>query len=81
METTKIAKIIDSSGAHNVAVDLTHALEILTLDPEQAIQLIQRANDNLRLHVNVARRTRTVTAPDKLHHYPAANPRPILKML
>ena len=67
METTKIVKIIDSSGAHNVAVDLTHALEILTLDPEQAIQLIQRANDNLRLHINVARRTRTVTSPDHLH--------------
>lgn len=67
METTKTATIIDSAGAHNVTVDLTNALEILTLDPEQALQLIQRAHDNLRFHIRIARRTRTVTAPDHLH--------------
>jgi hypothetical protein len=66
MANMKTTKIIDSAGAHNVAVDVRRALEILELDPVQSGKLLQRAINNLQLHVRVARRTQTVDVPDYL---------------
>jgi hypothetical protein len=65
MKTTE-TPIIDSSGAHNVTVDVQRALEILELDPVQSAKLLQRALNNLHFHIQISRRTQIVNSPDYL---------------
>lgn len=76
---TKQTPVIGPTAIHNVSIDATRALEILSQDPEQAYKLLARAINNLDFHLGITQTTQLVSVPDYLFadpDHPIFEPRP-----